>query len=174
MKYFSFFIALFICINCSLDDQKKESPQVRFAIYLLADTTLVTDQVRSEPLHDLELTSTPLITVSDIHTFHWQTQEFIIYPAATNRVIELRANRQTSFGIPIVFVAEGERIYLGAFWYAFSSLAPPVPYIELLLIEPRLGMTELIIEKSWLPGADDPRFDTRIYEALKNAGILID
>jgi hypothetical protein len=68
-------------------------------------------------------------------------------------------------GIPFVVTVGNERIYLGAFWYAYSSLAPQVPYIEVTFNEHRIC-------RGWIDQADDKRNDRRIYDALKRAGVL--
>jgi len=73
-----------------------------------------------------------------------------------------------SGGIPWVLTVDDERVYLGAFWYAYSSLMPQVPYID-ILIEPHR------IRRDYSDGTQsDQRADPRIYRVLKNAGVLVE
>ena len=67
-----------------------------------------------------------------------------------------------------------ERVYLGSFWWAFSSLIPTFPYIEVCypIIGGEVPMT-LQIHRSWIETDPDPRGDMRIFSALKRANILV-
>ena len=67
-------------------------------------------------------------------------------------------------------MANGERIYLGAFWTSFSSQSVDLPVIDTLLrdwtIRPGYPWVHQL--------APDPRGDARIRKALRNLGKLID
>jgi len=69
-----------------------------------------------------------------------------------------------SLGIPFVVIAGGERIYMGALWYAYSSLMPSYPYITVVPLILKIDLNEL--------AETDPRNDPRIYQTLKDAGVL--
>jgi hypothetical protein len=77
-------------------------------------------------------------------------------------------------GIPFVVVVRGEKIYLGTFVTAFSSMSFEVPAI---LADPLGGDLKTMVIDSGYPGASsgnrpDPRNDERIRTALKAAGKL--
>ena len=139
-----------------------------FAIYRLADTTLNSGQVLNKPLESLNLEATPFIRVRDIRYYQWRSHSF----EGTSHLDSLFGRISTSWGSvsgrPFVVVAQGERIYLGTFWWAYSSSMPQCPYIETISPNPRR------IELPGLYQGADPRFDPRVYSALKSSGILLE
>jgi hypothetical protein len=107
------------------------------------------------------------MTVADIGAYHWSSHTFVPSPRIENQLIAMRDSRGSVFGIPFVVKVGNDRIYMGAFWYAYSSLAPTFPHID-LISNPHQ------IQPSWMPGDTDVRYDIRIYDALRRAGVLIE
>jgi hypothetical protein len=62
-----------------------------------------------------------------------------------------------------------ERIYVGTFWWGYSSSMPWCPFMELTYPK---GVLSRSIQLPNLHEGGDPRSDMRIYWALKNAGVL--
>jgi hypothetical protein len=139
-----------------------------WAIYRLADTTLTSTKVWNNPLGSLQLESNPFITVRHIRYYHWTTHSIEGTPQLEALLDQITTTWGTVFGRPFVVVAQGERIYQGTFWWAYSSLMPQCPYIEIISRNPRR------IELPSLHQGVDPRSDPRIYRALKNSGILLE
>lgn len=137
-----------------------------FAIYMLQDTTLSASMVWDKPLESLVLAPKPFLTEEDITSYIWSTHEFTVTAPVDSQLAALKWAHGHTGGIPFVVVAGGERIYIGAFWYAYSSLMPQVPYIDVLLFPHRIWNTPN-------PAVNvDKRSDGRIYRVLKTAGVL--
>lgn len=79
----------------------------------------------------------------------------------------MRYSHGSLSGIPFVVTVGSDRVYLGAFWHAYSSLAPTFPHID-LISNPHQ------IQRSWEPGSVDLRNDRRIHDALMLAGVLVE
>ena len=148
--------------------------QGEFGIYPLADSTVTAGEAMQQPLDAVILSQSPIISVDDITYYKWSDHSFALKPAADFGLRILLRRRQTVQGIPFIVIANDERIYLGAFWFAYSSIAPFCPYIEgdFAIFEGPLA--PLLIEKSWIDSQPDMRNDQRIYRALKSAGVLIE
>jgi hypothetical protein len=107
------------------------------------------------------------MTSDGMTAYSWPHHAFRVTPETLLRLKTLEQRPYMSQGRPFVMVAGGERIYLGAFWYAYSSLAPTVPHIQ-------VAPLSLNIARAWaIPESTaDVREDPRIYGLLKAAGIL--
>ena len=136
-----------------------------FAIYRLKDSKLAASQVWAQPIDELVLADVPLVALRDLKSYSWQTHEFRVTAEVDSQFVMLKRTIGPVGGIPFVVTVGNERIYLGAFWYAYSSLAPQVPYIEVTFNEHRIC-------RGWIDQGDDKRNDRRIYDALKRAGVL--
>lgn len=137
-----------------------------WAIYLLADPSLTSYQIRETPLAELQPASTPLITIKDLHAYYWKTHQMEFTPGMEATLDTLTIKGGSVHGLPFVVMVGEERIYAGAFWWAYSSLSPCCPYIELISLKPfRISLPPLH------QGAD-PRSDQRIYWSLMAAGLL--
>jgi len=75
-------------------------------------------------------------------------------------------NAGRTSGIPFVVTVGFDRIYLGTFWWAYSSSLPACPFMETISPKPRR------ISLPSLGQVTDPRGDVRIYMALQKAGVL--
>ena len=144
------------------------TPDMEFAIYRLLDTSIVARTAWDLPLESLTLSREPFIRAQDLKAYHWSTHTFEPVAALDSVLKQMMAFRGKSWGVPFVVMVGKQRIYLGAFWWAYSSLAPKVPNIE--IITSRKSYT---IAPAWLPMVPDTRGDPRIREALQKAGILV-
>ena len=169
---------LSFCVLLILSCAKDRNPLITygigdFAIFLLADDEITALDASNVSLDSLILERDPLFVTDDIIQYNWSEHSLVIKTDAVHRVQCIADSHGTVFGFPFVVVVEPERIYLGAFWWAYSSVAPFFPHIELLF---SLGIDEspltLKINPSWAESNVDPRGDMRIYLALKKAGVL--
>jgi hypothetical protein len=143
--------------------------------YLLKDSSITAHQVDSIDINDLILADQPLLTYKDIIYYAWSEHTFVIDSANVVVIQDLCKNNGTynakfSGGIPFVVTVDKERIYLGAFWYGFSSLAPVFPYIDALFMNGQ--PTILKIRKSSAYKQSDLRNDPRIYNTLAIHGLI--
>jgi len=138
-----------------------------FAIYLLSDTSITAVRASASPLEELQLAQKPFITEKDIKAYHWSDHSILFQPNTDTALFLMSFWPYRSWGLPFVVVAQGERIYLGAFWWGYSNYDPAFPYIEL--------MTPSAYRISWdkLSSAPDPRSDARIHDALQSSGVLV-
>ena len=104
-----------------------------FAFYRLQDPNIAASQILDMPLADLSLAHEPFLTQRDIKSYRWQTHEFEVVPAAESVLVSFKKRLGPVGGIPFVVTVGTDRIYLGAIWYPYSSLAPHVPYIDVVL-----------------------------------------
>lgn len=153
--------------SCNRSREKSDA-EGSLAIYALQDTALTVEEVAKQDLGALVLATTPLLTVGDIAAYSWPQQSFSVKPALQSHLTALGKKPYKSGGIPFVATVGDERIYLGAFWYSYSSSYPRVPYIVL----PSVGSLELEFFET--PGVIDPRRDRRVHDALKKAGVLME
>jgi len=137
-----------------------------WAIYLLADPSLTSYQIRETPVAQLQLASSPFITIRDLNAYYWKTHQMEFTPGMEATLDSLTRKGGSVYGLPFVVVVGEERIYAGAFWWAYSSLTPCCPNI--LLIGPK----RMQISLPPLHQGADPRSDQRIYWSLMAAGLL--
>ncbi|MDF1566015.1 MAG: hypothetical protein P1V51_23475 [Deltaproteobacteria bacterium] len=139
----------------------------RFALHLLRDLDLGAVEVQGLPLEQLELQENPIISIGTMEWYDWS--DHAIFPHGWDDPSEF-ARRLPVVGVgglPFVGIADGERIYLGAFWTDLSSLVFRGPVIRM----ENLGGDAFYLE----PGMDpalDPRGDPRIEAALSESGKL--
>jgi hypothetical protein len=142
------------------------SQQVGFAIYKLADSTIRTSQVVSTSLDSIVLSSVPFLTMKDIKAYYWSTHLFVANSHIDSEFSKMKYWGGQSSGLPFVVVVNQTRIYLGTFWWPYSSSKPQVPYIWTDAPSPyRINRENSSTEP-------DKRNDPRIYEALLSAGVL--
>lgn len=142
----------------------------RFTIKLLSDRSITAAQASQQPIGNLALAAEPLVRVSSLgfyeksnHRGHWD-------PWSTTEALRNRVGAVGTQGVPFVVEAEGQRIYLGAFYARSSSqsFAGPVIVMDDLTAD---GFT---IDPSYPPKpvTPDPRADPRILKALGESGKL--
>ena len=139
-----------------------EAPAHSFAIYRVAFETDRWDPATLGELDTLLLVKEPVITDADILSYDFASHQMLVTRAALARL-----PRTSTWGVPFVVMADGQRIYLGAFGTAVSSSSIPVPTI---LVDLR-AYTNLLTIDSDYPGDvfahdPDPRSDERIRAAL--------
>ncbi|OPZ66894.1 MAG: hypothetical protein BWY83_02753 [bacterium ADurb.Bin478] len=156
---------LLVLSGCRGVDADKDTFN-EWATYLLADPSLTSYQIRETPLADLQPAPTPFITIGDLRAYHWKTHQMEFTPEMEAALDTLTIKKGTVYGLPFVVMVGDERIYAGAFWWAYSSLTPSCPYIQLISPKP------LKISLPPLHQGADPRTDERVYWALMAAGLL--
>ena len=156
-------VLAFGCEDLSTDQPPTES----WGIYRLRDDSITAYDASRQPLGTLVLADEPFMTVTDISVYHWSSHTFVPSPRIENQLTAMRDSHGSVYGIPFVVKVGNDRIYMGAFWYAYSSLAPTFPHID-LISNPHQ------IQPSWMLGDTDVRYDMRIHNALKLAGVLIE
>ena len=161
-------ILLWLMALIGCDSGTATEERADFAIYLLKDSKLTAAQVWSEPLESLVLSDSPFLATGDLTSYNWQTHEFSVSAQADSQLATFRRTLGPTVGIPFIVVVRTERIYLGAFWYAYSSQIPQVPYIDVILNSHRIKKCESVLV------LEDKRIDPRIYQALKAARVLIE
>ena len=174
MKYSALsLLAVFICLCCSCDNHTDYSRV--FDIYLLEDPEIHAYAALEDTLPDLILQTEPVITVSDLNYYKWSEHCFSINKKRAETLAEILDIRKSVHGVPFVITVSDERIYVGAFWYVYSSLAPTCPHILVTTLTWEES-TEIVlrIEEVWTGTDPDPRDDLRIYNALKATSVLIE
>ncbi len=169
------FIPLIIAIlvlSCSKDKNPVFDYTQGFAFYLLADSTVTAVDAEKQPIGNLDLSEVPIISITDIISYKWDDHSFSLTSEAAGRLEPIVNSRATVFGIPFVVAVDEERIYLGAFWYLYSSVTPSFPHINVTGFSSDTSPITLKIERSWIEQEPDERDDQRIYRVLEGAGVL--
>lgn len=156
---------------CSDNNITGNNGEAGLNFYLLKDSTITANEVFNVGLNDLILAEKPFLNYKDLHYYTWSEHTFEINSNKANE-IQIICERYISVrGIPFVVMVDDERIYLGAFWASYSSLAPTFPYMEattFLFQTPNI----LEIKKSWESDSLDLRNDDRIFNTLRKYGLL--
>ena len=100
---------------------------LEFAMYRLKDANLSASQVWDQSLENLVLADNPFIALNDLRSYKWQTHEFSVTATVDSQLALLRRTLGPVGGIPFVVTVGEDRVYLGAFWYPYSSLIAQVP-----------------------------------------------
>lgn len=164
--------SLFIsCVDKSLVPENAES---MFSVYLLNDSKLTAVDAVKKKLSDLQLATEPLFTIENLKYYRWSNHSFMIDSTAAKKIGALAKERPTVFGIPFVITVDKEKIYLGTFWFLYSSLMPPCPATDITFTPSKVQQEFTIGREYPMPNGNDKRNDERIYNALKSAGVLVD
>ncbi|HWQ91129.1 MAG TPA: hypothetical protein VN673_05620, partial [Clostridia bacterium] len=116
----------------------------------------------------LPLLSEPIISDQDLVSYDWNSHTMRLKDGSPPRTLGL----VPVDGIPFVVVANGEKIYFGAFVTTISSKSFAVPTITVHVQEsPSLTIDRAYPDPSFGVGGD-PRGDNRIRKALETAGKL--
>jgi hypothetical protein len=137
-----------------------------FSIYLLAQH-VAAHQVSTLDVLDLE--QEPILSISDIIAYSWETHTIELIASAYERMGELE--------VPVdgtIFVAclGREPIYTGAFWAMYSSLSFNGVVIKLPLTDDHTTQITLGYPSPSFFTGKDPRSDPRILQSLERAGKL--
>jgi hypothetical protein len=124
--------------------------------------------LRSNPA-DIPLASHPVVSEGDLARYDWSTHTLTL-----DRTFWFKIRRPSLRGLPFVVVADGEPVYVGAFFSDESSFSCPAPVIR---FDERMTNRVVPIERGY-PGAfevrgkADLREDPRVKKALQAAGKL--
>jgi len=167
------FLLLALVGILTLSSCKKQSTEINitesgFAIYGLADSTITAGQAWYLMLDSITLSQSPILTGEDLVAYYWSTHSFTAHPNIDTLFSQMRRLPGKSGGVPFVVVAENSRIYLGAFWWAYSSSLPQGAYIMISSPSP------YTIQFDSFSSLPDLRSDQRIYYGLKSTGILVE
>lgn len=168
MRLTQFLICLCLIALIGCDSGTNSGEWAEFAIYRLKDLSLTAAQVWNQPLERLSLSDRPFLATDDLTSYKWQTHEFTVTASVDSQLALFRRTLGPTGGIPFVVVVGTDRIYLGAFWYGYSSMIPQVPFIDAIGDPHRINKCESVLV------LEDKRNDDRIHRALKGAGILIE
>jgi len=163
-QIFTVIICALLC-SCNVFDSTSDETG-EFAIFLLADSTILAAHATTQLIDTMILEDQPLISVDDIENYNWSDHRLIL-KSNNDRLKTMEFIPGKSLGIPFVITVGEERIYLGGFWYMYSSLIPSFPHSF-------VSSKILYIEKGVSNENEDVRNDNRIYRSLKAAGVLIE
>lgn len=158
---------------CSENNITESSLESGLNFYLLKDSQITANQIYNSNIYDLKLSGKPFLTYKDLVYYKWGEHSFEIDSNKAKIIQNICENNPTVFGIPFVVTVDQKRIYLGAFWFLFSSVAPIFPYIN-APIDNETNSYIFVINKSWDSTKADLRNDPRIYNTLKKFGLLLD
>jgi hypothetical protein len=158
----SFVRPAFIYGQENLDSSKTE-----FALYCLKDSLVTTGQALEINLDSLELAAEPLLTGRDIKKYIWSTHVLDMQPRMDSIFKQIGATWYESAGVPFVVTVGHQRIYLGTFWWWYSSAMPPVTYILLPTSHPSLSRNSFCRQP-------DMRSDKRIHDSLAKTSKLVE
>ncbi len=162
-----------IFYSCSENNITGSSLESGLNFYLLKDTQITANQIYNSNIYDLKLSEKPFLTHKDLAYYKWSEHSFEIDSSKAKIIQKICGNNTSVFGIPFVVTVDQERIYLGAFWFLLSSIAPEVPYID-APVNIENNSYIMVINKSLDSTKTDARNDQRIYNTLKKYGLLLD
>jgi hypothetical protein len=156
-----------VLVGCSAPHQEpihsKESPPHSLGIYLVNFNPQRpwTPETLGK-LADLALVKEPVLSDTDILSYDFATHRFHVRQPALARLPS-----PPVWHTPFVLMADGQRIYVGAFSTSLSSYSLSVPSIR---VDFRDFSNELSIDRAYPTGGfgtgTDPRSDERIRSAL--------
>jgi hypothetical protein len=167
MKILAAVFGCALLIGACTDTGTNSSPQTKgFAIYKLADSTIKASSVWGASLDTLELSQTPFLTQADLQSYSWSTHSFVANARVDSDFSHMRYQPGKSAGVPFVVVVDQSRIYVGGFWWNYSSAVPQGPFVVTYRPSP--------YQIDYHSGAPNPdrRSDPRIYDALRAGGVL--
>ena len=167
MKYIVVISCSVLLLACPFPTSDQEFPEGAFAIYLLRDSTITANDAFSQPIGSLALADTALLNIHDLNSYVWSTHAFTLVQNARARYEQFLLAHGTTRGVPFVVTVGNDRVYLGTFWWAYSSSMPPAcAVIEAIAPLPyRIQLAN---------GAIDKRGDSRVYLSLKLSGVLLE
>jgi hypothetical protein len=157
-----------IIAGCTKNASQPQEPYYDFAIFLLANDTLSTLEVKYTSLDSLTLAVQPLVTTEDVVTYKWSVHEVTLTAQGYANYKSVGQKVKSTFGLPFVVVAANQKIYLGTFYPLISSyIHMDLPFVALDSFK---GIRIARAPDSTTP---DRRNDTRIYDALLKANKII-
>jgi hypothetical protein len=118
---------------------------------------------------EIPLASHPVVSEEDVARYEWWTHTLTL-----NRTFWFKIRRPSLRGSPFVVVADGEPVYVGAFFSDASSFSCPTPVIR---FDEQMTNRVVTIERAYpgafvVQGKKDPREDPKVKKALQAAGKL--
>jgi len=167
MRYIVLISISLILLSCTHSTSDDRGSQEAFGIHLLQDSTITARDAFSQPIDSLTLTTSAFLSVNDLTSYTWSTHAFELTDESRTRYERFLASHGRTSGVPFVVTVGNDRIYVGTFWWAYSSSMPPAcAVIEAIAPLPyRIQLAN---------GAIDKRSDPRIYLSLKTSGVLIE
>lgn len=150
-----------------------------FEIYLAINSSAYDFRDNCNDIENVTLQEKPIISTDEIRSYNWSNHCIELTEEGCHHVATALGEPYHSLN-PFVVVANGERIYIGSF-YSFwaaaisSFLPPPCPIVS--IYEPvgcSLCISGESFQSSNTSNESDVRYDSRIYQALKQAGKLIE
>jgi hypothetical protein len=155
---------LFSCTHSTSGDQSSEGT---FGIYLLQDSTITAGNAFTQSIDSLQPAASAFLSVNDFKSYTWSTHAFELSDQAQAKFEYFKLTHGSTRGVPFIVTAGKDRIYVGTFWWAYSSsMPPPGAVIEVI--------AQLPYKIQLANGAIDKRNDSRIHDALKKSGVLIE
>ena len=167
MKTLLFVSISLILISCNHSTSDDKLAKGTFAIYLLQDPTITAGDAFSQPIESLKLSTSSFLTVNDLKLYVWSTHAFELTEQTKTMFDKFKLTQGKTTGVPFIVTVGNDRIYLGTFWWAYSSSTPPAcAVIDVDLLLPyRIQLAN---------GAVDKRSDSRIYYSLTISGVLVE
>jgi hypothetical protein len=129
--------ALVMSLFSSGDFGKGSGDGSGWGIFRLADSSLTVYELRSIPLEKIALQKRPLITAADLTAYSWSMHSFSGRGRLDSIIAALLLLPGHSRGLPFMVAVDGLPVYLGSFWFPYSSIADPeCPYIMLTPVPP--------------------------------------
>jgi len=155
---------LFLLIGCG-EPTAGETPAGEFALYLLENSTLTAAAAFSQPIDSLRLAVEPLFTANEMKYYIWASHSFQLTDSVQVDYEQFLASSGSTSGVPFVVTVDKDPIYMGTFWWSYSSSMPPRCAVIWAIGSPG----QIRLERD----AVDRRSDPRIHDALKAAGVLM-
>ena len=169
--YIFVFLLLGLQFN-SCDKNKPFEPTIgEFAIYKVLDTGIILREKPTKSIDSLTLTKEPVISIEDMKSYVWSTDIFprlAIKSNCMNKIDTLMDLHDPFLCYPFLVCVGNDRIYFGAFRSIFSSYHPTYPCFH------RKGNDTIVI--TYIDPDENRKkiYDNRIYESLKEYGLLVD
>ncbi len=156
-----------ILLSCTHSTSNDQASQETFGIYLLKDSTITAGGAFLQPIDSLTLTTSAFLSLNDLTSYVWSTHAFELTDESRTTYERFLISHRRTSGVPFVVTVGNDRIYVGTFWWAYSSSMPPAcAVIEAVAPLPyRIRLAD---------GAIDRRNDSRIYSSLKSSGVLVE
>jgi len=166
------FVLVFLSLSFYACDKDSGIAGGEVELYLLESYENV-DQSCAIDESSVEILKHPLIGYSDFKSYNSNKHIFTISDGAAQAVED---QEHSVFGLPFAIIADGELVYTGYFWPAYSSAM-----CQWLVIDPlmMLGDNELHVELGYpglVDGAEipDERNNELILDIFRRDGKLID
>ncbi len=164
LLFVSISLFLFSCDHSTSDDKSMTG---MFALYLLQDSTITAQSAFSQSIDSLALADSTFISANELKSYIWESHSFELKDQRRTEYEQFFLSHGKTSGVPFVVTVGNDRIYLGTFWWAYSSSMPPACAV--------IAVNDLFPYRIQLAnGAIDKRSDARIFNSLKKSGVLVE